>query len=144
MLILKIININIKIILIKVLQMVKKRQKLIKELYHSKDAQRGPLKTFACLIEEIGELSRALLGNSEENLKEEAADVMAWLMSLANVSGFDLADAFDKKYPGKCIKCGCFPCICPIRKTGGTTQAAPLAGHLDPPLKRNLNNDIGK
>lgn len=98
--------------------MVKKKQKLIKDLYLSKDSQRGPLKTFACLVEEIGELSSAIINDSRENLEEEAADVLAWLMSLANVCDFDLSDAFDKKYPGKCIKCNQFPCVCAIRKTG--------------------------
>ncbi len=52
---------------------------------------------------------------NSNNLKEaekEFADVIAWLASLANVTGIDLERAALDKYPGTCPKCGHIPCQC--------------------------------
>jgi len=45
-------------------------------------------------------------------LQEEFADVIAWLASLANITGIDLEKAALKKYDNKCPKCGHSPCEC--------------------------------
>lgn len=78
-------------------------QDLIHDRYYSTDSARGVPKTFLWLTEEFGELSHALgeyeRGNADmENLAEEFADVLAWLVTIANITGVDLTDAIVKKY----------------------------------------------
>ena len=78
-------------------------QKHIRDRYYATDAARGSAKTFVWFIEEVGELATALNGEaaSEENranLREEFADVFAWLLTLANIQGVDLQKAIDRKY----------------------------------------------
>lgn len=95
---------------------IRKQQELIKRLYLCKDSERGPERTFICLIEETGELAKALLNGDRKNIGEEMADTAAWLFSLANVLSVDLENTFAEKYPGSCIKCGCDPCACKLGK----------------------------
>ena len=80
-------------------------QQLIRERYYPTDAARGTPGTFMWFIEEVGELATALQNNApaktpsaEEraNLDEEFADVFAWLMTLANINGVDVAAALRK------------------------------------------------
>src|SRR5512135_2727251 len=81
-------------------------QALIRDRYYAADSQRGTPGTFMWFIEEVGELSTALQkarGEGQntsggENLAEEFADVLAWLCTLANINGIDLADAVRAKY----------------------------------------------
>ena len=65
------------------------------------------------LVEEIAELGRAMSSQDRENLKDEFADVLAWLCSLANVLNIDLEEAATSKYDGKCPKCRQEVCGCP-------------------------------
>lgn len=88
-------------------------QQLIKRMYFEKDLARGVEGTFMWLMEEVGELSSALRGNDPVNLAAEFADVLAWLTTIANVAGVDLADAVRKKYGGGCPGCGRLVCTCP-------------------------------
>ncbi len=85
-------------------------QNLIKELYYEKDSKRGLDRTFAWFIEEVGELARAI--RERKNLGEEFADVLAWLLSLANLCGVDVEEEAKAKYPGLCVKCNSKPCKC--------------------------------
>ncbi len=80
-------------------------QQLIRDRYYKTDAERGVSGTFMWLIEEVGELATALQENAPErnptaaqraNLAEEFADVLAWVTTLANISGVDLAEALTK------------------------------------------------
>jgi NTP pyrophosphatase (non-canonical NTP hydrolase) len=64
-------------------------------------------------MEEVGELSSALRSNDPVNLAAEFADVLAWLTTIANVAGVDLADAVRKKYGSGCPGCGRLVCTCP-------------------------------
>ncbi|HVE95066.1 MAG TPA: MazG nucleotide pyrophosphohydrolase domain-containing protein [Acidimicrobiales bacterium] len=48
------------------------------------------------LLEEIGEVSVALLERKVDNYRDELADVFSWLMSLANLAGLDLEIAFHR------------------------------------------------
>ncbi|MGE3109285.1 MAG: MazG nucleotide pyrophosphohydrolase domain-containing protein [Phycisphaerales bacterium] len=86
-------------------------QELIRERYSTTDAARGTPGTFMWLIEEIGELATSLQENApgqkptrkqRDNLEEEFADVLAWLMTLANINGVDMERAI-RKYttPGR-------------------------------------------
>lgn len=80
-------------------------QRLIRDRYHATDSARGVPGTFMWLIEEVGELATALQDCAPErnpsqgdldNLREEFADVLAWLTTLANITGIDLAQALTK------------------------------------------------
>ncbi len=81
-------------------------QELIYERYFASDNARGTAGTFLYLTEEFGELATALANcnrpNREasaaerENLEEEFADVLAWLVTLANINGVDLAETLVK------------------------------------------------
>jgi NTP pyrophosphatase (non-canonical NTP hydrolase) len=81
-------------------------QALIRDRYHSTDAARGTPGTFMWFVEEVGELATALHkaageggGTSGgEDLAGEFADVLAWLCTLANINGIDLAAAVHAKY----------------------------------------------
>jgi NTP pyrophosphatase (non-canonical NTP hydrolase) len=103
-------------------------QKLIRDMYFSKDIARGVSGTFMWLMEEVGELSSALretssgdsdqlsadeLNHRRENLQEEFADVLAWLATIANVVDVDLNEAVKKKYGSGCPGCQQFICVCP-------------------------------
>ncbi len=93
---------------------IREFQDLIRSIYLSRDAKRGPDKTFLWLLEEVGELTRAYRRN-EEHLGEEMADVVAWLVSVANLLDIDLESEIIKKYPKKCPLCSSVPCVCPFR-----------------------------
>jgi NTP pyrophosphatase (non-canonical NTP hydrolase) len=76
-------------------------QQHISERYESTDRSRGTPKTFMWFVEEVGELATALNGEDRANLEEEFADVIAWLCTLANINGVDLAGAVSRKYLGE-------------------------------------------
>ena len=103
-------------------------QNLIRKMYFEKDVARGVPATFMWLMEEVGELSSALRETSESeanrvakaefearraNLKQEFADVLAWLATIANVVEVDLASAITEKYGSGCPGCQQFVCVCP-------------------------------
>lgn len=73
-------------------------QKIISDRYEATDRARGTPRTFLWFIEEVGELATALNGEDRSNLREEFADVLAWLCTLANINQIDLADAVTEKY----------------------------------------------
>jgi NTP pyrophosphatase (non-canonical NTP hydrolase) len=88
-------------------------QQLIEKMYSHKDRARGAAGTFVWLVEEIGELAKAVGdGKDPENLKEEFADVLAWLATLANVVNVDLTEAIQAKYGTGCPGCGKMVCTC--------------------------------
>lgn len=86
-------------------------QKIIEETYLKKDAKRGLSKTFMWFAEEVGELSRALRENNREEMKKEFADVLAWLFTLASLSGIRMKETISK-YTDGCPVCKEIPCIC--------------------------------
>ena len=71
-------------------------QQLISTRYEKRDRERGVSKTFMWFIEEVGELSTALVSGDKENAEEEFADVLAWLCTLANITDIDLEKACEK------------------------------------------------
>jgi len=103
-------------------------QTLIRNMYLEKDQTRGVPATFMWLMEEVGELASALRETTpseqtripsdqwqarRENLKQEFADVLAWLATIANVVDVDLSEAITQKYGSGCPGCTKFNCICP-------------------------------
>ena len=87
-------------------------QRRIRILYGAKDAARGDSGTFLWLAEEFGELASALRSGTDEELAFEMADVLAWLVTLANVRGIDLEAAVSTKYGRTCPGCNQIPCGC--------------------------------
>ena len=78
-------------------------QQHIRDRYYATDSARGAGGTFLWFAEEVGELAHALgrleRGDADPaNLREEFADVLAWLTTLANIAEVDLEDAIDEKY----------------------------------------------
>ena len=87
-------------------------QKLIRDMYLEKDLARGVDGTFMWLMEEVGELASALRNGTHEERLGEFADVLAWLTTIANVVGVDLAEAVERKYGVGCPGCGQIVCRC--------------------------------
>jgi NTP pyrophosphatase (non-canonical NTP hydrolase) len=86
-------------------------QAQMRTLYGERDRRRGTARTFAWFTEECGELSRAVFRGSDQDRVVEFADVLAWLASLADLTGIDLADAAER-YADGCPRCGGAPCAC--------------------------------
>lgn len=89
-------------------------QELIRRMYTAKDEARGVDGTFMWLMEEVGELAAALREGTHEELAAEFADVLAWLVTIANVSGVDLQAAVLAKYGHGCPGCGEMVCRCDL------------------------------
>ena len=88
-------------------------QEHIEAIYFQKDEDRGLEKTYMWFLEEVGELTRAIRrGDDFENLKEEFADVLAWLVTLASIKGISLEEVAMDKYSKGCPYCSCTPCEC--------------------------------
>lgn len=87
-------------------------QRHIQAIFGAKDASRGIEGTFMWFMEEVGELSASLRGDTRHPLREEFADVLAWLATLANVAGIDLTEALIAKYGKNCPGCQSAPCAC--------------------------------
>ena len=87
-------------------------QALIDKMYSDKDRERGTPATFLWLCEEIGELAGALREGSHEAKCAEFADVVAWLITLANINNVNLTEALTAKYGSGCPGCGQLVCTC--------------------------------
>jgi NTP pyrophosphatase (non-canonical NTP hydrolase) len=86
-------------------------QETIRATYGARDRARGVEGTFAWFVEEVGELSRAIHRQGHDERVIEFSDVLAWLVSLAELTGVDLATA-TRRYRHGCPKCGGQPCAC--------------------------------
>ena len=65
----------------------------------------------AWLAEEVGELAQAIRKGTHEQRVHEFGDVVAWVASLANQVGVDLADAVGR-YAQGCPRYSAMPCEC--------------------------------
>ncbi len=93
-------------------------QQLMESTYGRNDRQRGVPATVAWLAEEVGELAQAVRKGTPDEQAHEFADVLAWVASLANQVGVDLARAVDR-YAGGCPRCASMPCACDAREEWG-------------------------
>jgi NTP pyrophosphatase (non-canonical NTP hydrolase) len=91
---------------------IREFQEMMRHLYFHRDSERGVKGTYNWLGDELRELREALKGDDKEAIEEEFADVIAWLASLANITGIDIEKAAIEKYSGKCPKCQKTPCQC--------------------------------
>ncbi|MBC7950169.1 MAG: nucleotide pyrophosphohydrolase [Chitinophagaceae bacterium] len=78
-------------------------QQLVRDRYFETDNARGIYHTALWFHEEVGELSSAIANNDRENAREEFADVLMWLLTLANLMNIDMEEAISKYLadPGK-------------------------------------------
>jgi NTP pyrophosphatase (non-canonical NTP hydrolase) len=67
-------------------------QKIVKDRYFSTDHNRGIYHTALWFHEEVGELSAAIAKGDRQNAKEEFADVLMWLLTLANLMQVDMEE----------------------------------------------------
>lgn len=88
-------------------------QALIRRTYHARDAKRGVETNFLWLTEEVGELAEGVRKRDLAAVKEEAADVLAWLATVCSLLGVDLQEAALAKYGKGCPRCAAVPCACP-------------------------------
>ena len=86
-------------------------QKRIEDMYLERDRARGLPGTFMWFMEEVGELSEALLKGTKAEQEGEFADVFAWLSTLASLAGIDMETVVDKYREG-CPRCKSTPCAC--------------------------------
>ncbi len=87
-------------------------QRMIADIYLEKDTRRGVEADFRWFVEEVGELAKALRQGDQAHLASEFADVLAWLCTLASITGVRLEEAV-AKYAHGCPKCSHTPCACP-------------------------------
>lgn len=86
-------------------------QASVEAIYGTRDRRRGRDGTFRWLVEEVGELARALRNGDPAALHEEISDVLAWTVSVATLCGVDI-EAAAARYAERCPKCGQLPCVC--------------------------------
>jgi NTP pyrophosphatase (non-canonical NTP hydrolase) len=86
-------------------------QRRIDAIYGTRDRTRGVDGTFRWLVEEVGELARAVRDGDPKKLEEEFSDVLAWTVSLASLCGVDASRAASR-YASGCPKCHSTPCVC--------------------------------
>ena len=88
-------------------------QNLIERIYFDRDARRGVDRSFVWFVEEVGELAKEIRREPQDadRLREEFADVFAWLSTLASMLNVDLTNAA-QIYADGCPKCESIPCIC--------------------------------
>jgi NTP pyrophosphatase (non-canonical NTP hydrolase) len=80
--------------------------------FGARDRERGIDGTFRRLVEEVGEVARALRGKDAAALALELSDVVAWTVSVAALCRVDLDTALGR-YAEGCPRCGGTPCGCP-------------------------------
>ena len=73
-------------------------QNVMKERFGEEDRRRGPYFLTVVLTSEVGELADAIKKNNRDEIREELADVMFCVVSLANVFDVDLEREVVEKY----------------------------------------------
>lgn len=90
-------------------------QRIIDETYGERDSHRGLERTFMWMVEEVGELARALRSEDHQRKVEEFSDVLAWLTTTASLAGVSMEEAAERFIEG-CPKCDQLPCECGPRR----------------------------
>lgn len=86
-------------------------QDIIEATYGARDRARGPDAAFRWLVEEVGELARAMRDGDRRRLEDEVGDVLAWTTTVASLCGIDVSRAASR-YAAGCPKCRVSPCAC--------------------------------
>ncbi len=88
-------------------------QAQIEVTFGARDRARGIDGTFRRLVEEIGEVAKALRAADRAELALELSDLVAWTVSVAALCRVDLDRALTR-YGQGCPRCGASPCRCPL------------------------------
>ncbi|WP_456478867.1 MazG nucleotide pyrophosphohydrolase domain-containing protein [Geoglobus ahangari] len=72
--------------------------KKVSEKYSETDKKSGPLFLLAVFFEEAGELAEAVRKGNTEEVREELADCLFMVLSLANYYGVDVEERLVEKY----------------------------------------------
>jgi NTP pyrophosphatase (non-canonical NTP hydrolase) len=88
-------------------------QDTIRRTFGDRDSTRGLDGTFRWMVEEVGELAKAIRSGNTAELTHELGDVLAWLVSVASLCGVDVEVAASR-YAQGCPACGQIPCTCPL------------------------------
>jgi len=88
-------------------------QQSIEAIYGARDRQRRTDGTFRWLVEEVGELARAIRDGDPDAAQMEISDVLAWTVSVASLCGVDVEQAASR-YAQGCPKCHYAPCVCAV------------------------------
>jgi NTP pyrophosphatase (non-canonical NTP hydrolase) len=87
-------------------------QDLMARTYGHRNEERGIYATLASLLEELGELARAVRKGDRQAQLHEIGDSVAWLASVTDQLDLSLEEAA-ARYQGGCPLCGQRPCHCP-------------------------------
>jgi NTP pyrophosphatase (non-canonical NTP hydrolase) len=88
-------------------------QAQIAATFGDRDRARGVDGTFRRLVEEIGEVAKAIRGGDRAAMAAELSDALAWTVSVAVLCDVDL-DGAAARYAAGCPRCGTSPCRCPM------------------------------
>jgi len=88
-------------------------------IYKEHDSRRGVENTLKWFLSEVYEFTKAVEKGDLNSIREEAADVLAWLSSVLNLLGIDLEGAALDRYGRGCPKCNSIPCKCNYRDKPG-------------------------
>src|SRR5690349_7466181 len=88
-------------------------ERRIAATFGERDRVRSLDGTFRRLVEEIGEVAKALRNRDHAGLASELSDVLAWTVSLAVLCDVDL-DREAGRYSAGCPSCAASPCRCPM------------------------------
>jgi NTP pyrophosphatase (non-canonical NTP hydrolase) len=86
-------------------------QRILGETFLDKDKERGDEATFLYFVSEVGELAEAMRDKKKRELEKEFADVLAWLISVANLKGVSMEEVMLRYYL-RCPNCCSVPCQC--------------------------------
>jgi NTP pyrophosphatase (non-canonical NTP hydrolase) len=87
-------------------------QRMFEKIYGKINKMMWLLQVWLHFHEELGELSRDFRLESLK-IKEEIADVFAWIVAFANKMKVNLEEILWKQYPGRCDTCDKEKCVCP-------------------------------
>ena len=82
-------------------------QVLFNELYREKNEREGlrGVDIWLHVMEEAGEVAKALRKEDYSQLSKDLPDVFAWLCTFANFQNIDLEEAIWNRFPGRCPYC---------------------------------------
>jgi NTP pyrophosphatase (non-canonical NTP hydrolase) len=83
----------------------------ISATFGSRDRARGIDGTFRRLVEEVGEVAKALRTGDRTGMALELSDLVAWTASVAALCDVDLDQAL-RRYAKGCPRCDASPCRC--------------------------------
>ena len=87
-------------------------QELMARAYGERDRQRGTAASLAWLVEEVGELARAVRKGTDAEQLAGVGDVLAWPASITDQLDLSLDEAA-QRYASGCLRCTTLPCSCP-------------------------------